>query len=104
MVDPYDLNAAKKAVDLAMAADETTVIVTNRPCALLKDVQRERSDLFCTVDREKCILCGACLNLGCPAITKRDGRIAIDPVTCNGCGLCLQLCPKQTISREGELH
>ncbi|WP_367337900.1 indolepyruvate ferredoxin oxidoreductase subunit alpha [Aminivibrio sp.] len=104
VVDPYDLKAAKKAVDLAMAADETTVIVTNRPCALIKDVQRARSDLFCTVDHEKCVVCGACLNLGCPAITKKDGRIVIDPVPCNGCGLCVQICPKQAISREGELH
>lgn len=104
VVDPYDLKAAKKAVDLAMAADETTVIVTNRPCALIKDVQRARSDLFCTIDHEKCVVCGACLNLGCPAITKKDGRIVIDPVPCNGCGLCVQICPKQAISREGELH
>jgi len=104
VVDPYDLKAAKRAVDLAIASDETTVIVTNRPCALIKDVQRARSDLFCTVDHEKCVLCGACLNLGCPAITKKDGNIAIDPVTCNGCGLCVQVCPKQAISREGELH
>ena len=34
----------------------------------------------------------------------QDGAIVIDRAMCNGCTLCVQVCPKQAISREGELH
>lgn len=102
VVDPYDLKASAEAVDRAWAAEETSVIVTTRPCALLKDVQKERAGLKCSVDEERCVLCGACLKLGCPAITKRDGRVVIDRAACNGCGLCVQVCPKNAIGREGD--
>lgn len=102
VVDPYDLKASGEAVDRAWAAEEPSVIVTTRPCALLKNVQKERAGLKCSVDEELCVLCGACLKLGCPAITKRDGRVVIDRAACNGCGLCVQVCPKNAIGREGE--
>ena len=102
VVDPYDLKAAGEAVDRAWEAEGPSVIVTTRPCALLKDVQKERAGLKCSVDEERCVLCGACLKLGCPAITKRDGRIVIDQAACNGCGLCVQVCPKSAIGRKGE--
>ena len=102
VVDPYDLKAAGEAVDRAWEAEGPSVIVTTRPCALLKDVQKERAGLKCSVDEERCVLCGACLKLGCPAITKRDGRIVIDQAACNGCGLCVQVCPKSAIGRKGK--
>ncbi|HRV98007.1 MAG TPA: 4Fe-4S binding protein, partial [Aminobacteriaceae bacterium] len=104
VVDPYNLKACRDAVDVAYAAEETSVIVTTRPCALIKEVQKSRASLHCVVDAEKCVLCSSCLKLGCPAITKQEGRIVIDSVACNGCSLCVQVCPKQAISREGELH
>ena len=104
VVDPYDLKASREAVNSAYAAEETSVIVTTRPCALIKEVQKNRGSLHCVVDAEKCVLCSSCLKLGCPAITKQEGRIVIDSVACNGCSLCVQVCPKQAISREGELH
>ena len=102
MVDPYDLKASAEAVDRAWAAEETSVIVTTRPCALLKNVQKERAGMKCFVDEERCVLCGACLKLGCPAISKRDGRIVIDQEACNGCGLCVQVCPKSAVGKKGE--
>ncbi len=104
VVDPYDLKASQEAVDLSYASEETSVIVTTRPCALIKDVQKSRAVLSCVVDNDKCVLCSFCLKLGCPAITKQEGRIVIDEITCNGCTLCVQICPKQAISREGDLH
>lgn len=104
VVDPYDLKACRDAIDCSYDAEETSVIVTTRPCALIKDVQKSRASLNCIVDAEKCVLCSSCLKLGCPAITKRDGLIVIDAVACNGCTLCVQVCPKKAISREGDLH
>jgi indolepyruvate ferredoxin oxidoreductase alpha subunit len=42
----------------------------------------------------RCKKCGACLRPGCPALTKKgDGTVTIDKTMCNGCGLCMQLCP-----------
>jgi indolepyruvate ferredoxin oxidoreductase alpha subunit len=104
VVDSYDLKACRNAVDSSCAAEETSVIITTSPCALIKDVQKARVSLYCVVDQEKCILCSSCLKLGCPAITKRGDRIVIDSVACNGCTLCVQVCPKQAISRAGDQH
>jgi indolepyruvate ferredoxin oxidoreductase alpha subunit len=103
-VDPYDLAACEEAVAAACASEEPFVIVTRRPCALIKEVVRQRADLHCVVDPTKCIKCKACLRLGCPALAMKDGAIVIDRAMCNGCTLCVQVCPKQAISREGELH
>ncbi|MBP6332883.1 MAG: indolepyruvate ferredoxin oxidoreductase subunit alpha [Aminivibrio sp.] len=102
VVDPYDLKAAGEAVDRAWEAEGPSVIVTTRPCALLKAVQKVRAGLKCSVDEERCVLCGTCLKLGCPAITKRDDKIVIDQAACNGCGLCVQVCPKSAIGRKGK--
>ena len=104
IVDPYDLKETAAALDKAWEAEEIAIIVTTRPCALLKDVIAERAKLKCVVDFEKCILCGSCLKLGCPAITKAGKTMVIDPVACNGCTLCVQVCPTKAISREGKLH
>jgi NAD-dependent dihydropyrimidine dehydrogenase PreA subunit len=48
----------------------------------------------------RCNRCGACLALGCPAISDPGGEaIAIDPATCTGCGLCPPLCRGRAIAR-----
>ena len=103
-VDPYDLAASRKAVQAVMDTHDTAVILTTRPCALLRDVRKERAGMVCIVDREKCVLCLSCLKPGCPAITKADGRIVIDQNACNACGLCLQLCPTGAISKGSAGH
>ena len=49
------------------------------------------------VDTDKCIGCKACMAIGCPAISQRDGKAVIDRTQCVGCGVCESLCPKQAI-------
>ena len=44
-----------------------------------------------------CVGCKACLGIGCPAISYRDGKAVIDSTQCVGCGGCKGLCPKQAI-------
>ena len=44
------------------------------------------------VDADKCKACKACSRIGCPAITKKDGKAYIDSTLCVGCGVCTQLC------------
>ena len=104
VLDPYDFKACEGAVKAAQESVEPFVIITRQPCALIKDVQRKRAGVRCVVDQSKCVKCKSCLRPGCPGIAMKDGVIVVDPAQCNGCGLCLQLCPKQAISREGTIH
>ena len=89
VVDPYDLNACETAVKEELAVEEPSVIISRRPCVLLKSVKAQPS---LNVDNEKCKSCKRCMKLGCPAISLKDGKAKIDNTLCVGCGVCKQLC------------
>lgn len=89
VVDPYDLDACDRVIKEELRAAEPSVIISRRPCALLKYVKHEKP-LRC--DAEKCVGCKSCMKLGCPAISMKDGKAAIDTTLCVGCGVCKQLC------------
>ena len=89
VVDPYDLEACDRAVKEELAAEEPSVIISRRPCALLKYVKHKAP---LRVNREKCVGCKSCMRIGCPAISIRDGKAAVDQTLCVGCGVCSQLC------------
>ncbi len=89
VVDPYDLRATERAVMEEIEADEPSVIISRRPCVLLKYVE---SNPPLAVDNDKCRSCKACMKIGCPAISMRDGKAKIDDTLCVGCDVCKQLC------------
>lgn len=96
VVDPYDLKMVEQAVKEELAEKEPSVIISRRPCALLKGVKREAP---LTVNEDKCVGCGACMQIGCPAIAVREKdnekgsrKAVIDPTLCVGCKVCTQLC------------
>lgn len=89
VIDPYDLAQCESAIREELAADEASVIISRRPCALLKYVKHKPA--LC-VDREKCKGCKKCMKLGCPAISFVDGKASVDATLCVGCGICGQLC------------
>jgi len=89
VVDPYDLEACEKVIKEELAADEASVIISRRPCALLKYVKHPGP---ISVDQDKCKGCKACMKIGCPAISVKDGKVSIDTTLCVGCGVCKQLC------------
>ena len=95
VVDPYDLKACEKAVKEELAANEPSVIISRRPCVLLKTVKHEAP--LC-VDKDKCKSCKRCMTLGCPAISLKDGKAKIDTTLCVGCGVCKQLCAFDAIN------
>ena len=94
VVDPYDLKEVTRVLKEELAAEEPSVIISRRPCALLKYVKHNPP---LSVAPDKCIGCKACLGIGCPAISYREGKAVIDATQCVGCGVCKGLCPKQAI-------
>ena len=89
VVDPYDLEETDKAIKEELAAPEPSVIISRRPCALLKYVKHYAQF---KVDVDKCRSCRACMKIGCPSISFKEGKAHIDETLCVGCGVCSQLC------------
>ncbi len=94
VVDPYDLKAVSAALKEELQAEEPSVIISRRPCALLKYVKHAAP---LRVKEESCVGCKACLGVGCPAISMQNGKAAIDATQCVGCGVCTSLCAKKAI-------
>lgn len=99
VVDPYDLKETERVIMEEIAVDEPSVIISRRPCALLKYVKAKPA---LKVDADKCKACNACSKIGCPAITKKDKKAFIDPTLCVGCGVCTQLCAFDAIGGDAE--
>jgi indolepyruvate ferredoxin oxidoreductase alpha subunit len=89
VVDPYNLAECETAVREELAADEPSVIIARRPCALLKYVKHNKP---IKVARDKCKSCRMCMRIGCPAISMKENKAEIDSTLCTGCGVCEQLC------------
>ena len=87
VVDAYDLAAVENAVKAGLASPEVSVIIAQRPCVLLDRSPKPKAVV------SGCRNCGKCLKLGCPAISRSDKGVAINPVQCTGCGLCAEVCP-----------
>ena len=89
VVDPYNLEECDRVVKEELAAKEPSVIISRRPCALLKYV-KHNAPLY--VEEKNCAGCKSCMRLGCPAISMKNKKAVIDTTLCVGCGVCQQLC------------
>lgn len=96
VADPFDLKNFEKVVKQEVERDEPSVIIAQRPCALLKKVKYTG---HCTIT-DKCKKCKMCMKLGCPAISADGDGVKIDLDQCNGCGLCVNVCPFEAIVKE----
>ncbi|MCR5123565.1 MAG: indolepyruvate ferredoxin oxidoreductase subunit alpha [Ruminococcus sp.] len=94
VVDPYHMAETKKVIEEELAKDEPSVIISRRPCALLKYVKHNPP---VHVDTDKCVGCKQCLKVGCPAISIKDKKSVIDHTLCVGCGICKELCKLNAI-------
>ena len=104
VVDPYDLGQCDKVLKEELAAQAPSVIISRRPCALLKYVKHKPA---LKVDSNKCIGCKSCMRIGCPAISMKAGsdgkmKAVIDTTLCVGCGVCQQLCPTGALMEGGK--
>ncbi len=96
VADPFDVKNFEKVVKTEVERDEPSVIIAQRPCALLKTVKYSGR---CGIT-DKCRNCKVCMKLGCPAISVKNDKVVIDATQCNGCGLCVNVCPFGAIEKE----
>ena len=89
VVDPFELKELEATLKNELAVEEPSLIIVQRPCALLKDVKFPGP---IQIVNDKCKKCRACLKLGCSAISDKGSHIEIDQTLCNGCGLCSRVC------------
>ncbi len=51
------------------------------------------------IDPERCMGCGACLDVCFPRAIKVTGTVfSVDPSRCDGCGLCARYCPLRAVA------
>jgi indolepyruvate ferredoxin oxidoreductase alpha subunit len=89
VVDPYRLKETEEVIRREVAYEGPSVIISRRPCALLKSVKKKPA---LRINEEKCRNCKACMRIGCPAIFLKDGQPTIDASQCVGCAVCSELC------------
>ncbi|NLM96362.1 MAG: indolepyruvate ferredoxin oxidoreductase subunit alpha [Halanaerobiaceae bacterium] len=98
VVDPFKLKEFERTVKEEIEADEPSVIIARRPCALLKKASYGGT---VTIDSDLCINCKLCTAIACPAILDKGDHIEIDESLCNGCLLCVEKCPRNAIVKAG---
>ncbi len=89
VIDPNDLEVADTVLKEELAAGEPSVIISRRPCALLKYVEHKPP---IRVNSDKCTGCKSCMKIGCPAISMKGKTAVIDKTLCVGCDVCKKLC------------
>ncbi len=99
-INPLQLTELHEAIDSALENPEPSVIIARWPCALKKLSAKDKEEFGKHVKRyivkkEQCIGCKKCIRTGCPALRydKGNKKVLIDPIMCNGCSLCAQVCP-----------
>jgi indolepyruvate ferredoxin oxidoreductase alpha subunit len=108
-INPLKLDEVKDTLAWAMGIDGPVVIITRWPCVLKKHSPQDKEEFgdymgTCVVDAEKCIGCRKCTTTGCPALVyhKDENKVTIDKVQCDGCQVCVQVCPVKAIERVGK--
>lgn len=103
-INPYDLEQTRTVIQEEMNTPEPSVIITDKPCVLVKREGVFQKGPLLEVNSGVCAGCRACLGIGCPAIEWRpeqdqQGKAYINPLLCMGCDVCRQLCKFDAIGR-----
>ncbi len=94
VLDPYDLKACDRVLQEELSAAEPSIIISRRPCVMLKSVKHNPP---LKVNAEKCNGCSLCMKIGCPAISVREEKAVIDNTQCIGCRVCMQMCHRDAL-------
>ncbi|AGL00912.1 indolepyruvate ferredoxin oxidoreductase subunit alpha [Desulfoscipio gibsoniae] len=92
-VSPYDLDKLSSVIEKHINSSLPSLISVKHPCVL--NVKEKHPAPV--VDQDICVNCGTCLELGCSPLTQEEDHVSINPLLCNGCGLCVQVCPAEAI-------
>ncbi|MCQ2572270.1 MAG: indolepyruvate ferredoxin oxidoreductase subunit alpha [Treponema sp.] len=96
VVDPYMLDETEKVLKEELAFEGPSVIISRRPCALLKTVKHQPP---LKINEDKCVGCKMCMKIGCPALSVKNKKAVIDPTMCVGCEVCTQMCKMGAIEK-----
>jgi len=96
----FDIKEVESVLKEESSKKAVSVIINKGACALLKrENTLHKKPLF--VKKDECISCHLCLNVGCSSLIKDvDGKVIIDSKTCNGCEVCMQVCPPKAIKKQ----
>jgi len=105
-VNAFDVAAMERALKECTAFKGTSVLIAEGDCVFIARTAAPAHE----VDLDLCTACGLCAKLSCPAIVKVDAvnektkkrKSGINPVLCNGCDVCAQVCPTQAIKKGAE--
>ena len=99
VVDPYDMAEVETVLLEELEAEEPSIIISRRPCVMIKGTVHKPP---IKVDKDKCMGCKACMKIGCPAISVRNGKVEIDETLCIGCKVCSQMCKFKALPQNDE--
>jgi len=99
VADPFDIKEFEKIVKEEVQAEEPSLIISQRPCALLKHVKFEG---LLRINKERCKRCKLCLTVGCPAIVDKGDFIEVNEALCVGCRLCTKVCRFEAFEKAGD--
>jgi Indolepyruvate ferredoxin oxidoreductase, alpha and beta subunits len=97
VVDPFNLTELEKVIKAELAAEEPSVIITKRKCAL---IEKNKDTSPCLIVEESCTGCMRCMKLGCPCLIKQGKKVRINSTQCVGCELCMSVCNSGAIRKE----
>jgi indolepyruvate ferredoxin oxidoreductase alpha subunit len=105
VVNSFDVKQVSETIEKAIRFDGPALVISRGKCAILAQRDRRQKGektLSYQVDQDTCTKCKICINsLGCPAIVIEEGNIVIDASQCDGCGVCAQVCPTNSIKQIG---
>lgn len=93
--DAFHLEESVQAASRALDHAGPSAVIYTGPCISLAPPQKP-----VTISAEACTGCRKCLTeIGCPGLTfdQAAGIASVEGSLCNGCGLCVQVCPFSAI-------
>jgi len=101
IADPFNIKEFEKVVREEIQAEEPSVIISQRPCVLLKHVKLEP---VLKINKDKCKKCKMCMSVGCPAIVDKGESIEVNETLCVGCKLCTKVCNFDAFEKAGDIN
>jgi indolepyruvate ferredoxin oxidoreductase alpha subunit len=104
--DPFDIKGTVKAMrDLLKCEGGVRVLVLRRACEIVRMKTEKIKPFALTILKDKCKgeECAVCSSaFRCPALYQdpETGKTRLKEDMCSGCGVCVDICPFQAITRE----